>query len=357
MEKTVKPIPRPIGERWRDIRLRHFPVLAYLVCISLVVYLWNRHWTPSTFVGEVQGTLSNITSAQDGRLVNLSIRQFDRVTKGQILGKVTAQTPGAADASLVAIRTDLEVMRARMALDVHRNDQNYQQQRMDHLSQRVDLAVARAKLRFAQTELDRNEKLRTENIVSQFDYETALDNRDALTAEVKEREALVAETATALAAMKPSTPPGSDPLILEPIDKAIKAQEEQFRQAAESVLRSPIDGVVTKVYRNAGENILASEPLVTITSEQGENIIGFLRQPLSFEPKAGDVVLVRSRGNRQQAAEARIVKVGARLELFTQPLRVRGFDSSQERGLPVLIDLPEGMPLYPGELVDLVLKN
>jgi len=357
MEKTANPIPRPFAERWRDIRLRHIPVLAYLVCLSLVVYLWNRHWTPSTFVGEVQGTLSSVTSAQDGRLVNLSIRQFDRVTKGQILGKVSAQTPGASDASLATIRTDLEVMRARMALDQHRNDQNYQQQRMDHLNQRVDLAIARSKLRFAQSELDRNEKLRTENVVSQFDYETALDNRDALAAEVKERELLVGETGRALAAMKPSGAAQSEPLVLETIDKAIRAQEEQFRQSAESVLRAPIDGVVTRVYRNAGENILASEPLVTISSEQGENIIGFLRQPLSFEPKAGDVVLVRSRGNRRQIAEARVVKVGARLEMFTQPLRVRGFDSSQERGLPVLIDLPEGMPLYPGELVDLVLKN
>jgi multidrug resistance efflux pump len=356
MEKTAAPIPRPIAERWRDIRLRHVPVLAYLVCIGLAVYLWNQHWTPSTFVGEVQGTLANVTSAQDGRLVNLSIRQFDRVTKGQILGKV-AQAQGASDAGLAAIRADLDVMRARMVLDQHRNDQNYQQLRVDYLSQRVDLAIARAKLRFAQSELDRNEKLHTENIVSQFDYELALDNRDALSAEVKEREALVAETENTLAATKPAGRAESEPLVLDTIDKAIKAQEEQFRQSVETVLRSPIDGVVTKVYRNPGENILASEPLVTISGEQGENIIGFLRQPISFEPKAGDLVLVRSRGNRRQIGEARIVKVGARLELFTQPLRARGFDSSQERGLPVLIDLPDGLALYPGELVDLVLKN
>ena len=356
MEKTAIPIPRPIAERWRDIRLRHVPVLAYLVCIALAVYLWNRHWTPSTFMGEVQGTLSNVTSAQDGRLMNLSVRQFDRVAKGQILGKV-AQAPGAADAGLAAIRADLEVMRARMVLDQHRNDQNYQQQRVDYLSQRVDLAIARAKLRFAQSELDRNEKLHTENIVSQFDYETALDNRDALAAEVKEREALVAETEKSLAAAKPAGPAASEPLVLDTIDKAIKAQEEQFRLSVETVLRSPIDGVVTKIYRNPGENILASEPLITISSEHGENIIGFLRQPISFEPKAGDLVVVRSRSNRRQIGEARIVKVGGRLELFTQPLRARGFDSSQERGLPVLIDLPEGLALYPGELVDLVLKN
>ncbi len=356
MENTAPPIPRPIAERWRDIRLRHVPVLAYLICVGLTIYLWNQHWTPSTFVGEVQGTLATVTSAQDGRLVNLTIRQFDRVTKGQVLGKV-AQASGSAEAGLAAIRADLDVMRARMVLDQHRNDQNYQQQRVDYLGQRVDLAIARAKLRFAQSELDRNEKLHTERIVSQFDYELALDNRDALSAEVKEREALVAETEKTLATMKPTGPAETEPLVLETVDKAIKAQEEQFRQSAEAVLRSPIDGIVTKVFRNPGENVLASEPLVTISSEEGENIIGFLRQPISFEPKAGDIVLVRSRGNRRQVAEARIVKVGARLELFTQPLRVRGFDSSQERGLPVLIDLPQGVALYPGELVDLALKN
>jgi membrane fusion protein (multidrug efflux system) len=332
-------------------------VIAYLACIGLTIYLWNRHWTPSTFVGEVQATVANLTCSQDGQLVRLSVQQFDRVAKGQIVAKVAAKTPGAADASLAAIRADLEVMRARMALDQHRNDQNYQQQRLDYLAQRVDLAIARAKLRFAQSELDRSERLRTENIVSQFDYESALDKRDALAAEVEEREALVAETGKDLVAMKPSGPAEREPMILDTIDTAIKAQETQFRESAETTLRSPIEGVVTKVNRNPGENIMAGETLVSISGERGENIIGFLRQPISFEPKAGDVVLVRSRGNRQNVAEAHIVKVGARMELFTQPLRVRGFDSSQERGLPVLIDLPEGLALYPGELVDLILKN
>ncbi len=67
---------------------------------------------------------------------------------------------------------------------------------------------------------------------------------------------------------------------------------------------------------------------------------------------------VRSRrGTKREAAEAKIIMVGGRLELFAQALRVRGFDSSQERGLPVLINIPQNLKLYPGELVDLALKN
>lgn len=97
--------------------------------------------------------------------------------------------------------------------------------------------------------------------------------------------------------------------------------------------------------------------MIVISGETPENILGFVRQPISVKPKVGDVVVIRSRGNTRQAAEATVVAVGARLELFTQPLRVRGFDSSQERGLPVLIALPEELALYPGELVDISVRN
>ncbi len=358
MKPPLPPIPRPASERWRDIRMRQVPVVVYLIAIGCVIYFWNTHWMPGTFTGEVQTTVANVASPQAGLLVEMAARQFDRVVKGQVIGSVSAQTPALESASLAALRADLQVMRARMSLDQQRNQQNYQQLRVDHLNQRVDLAIARSNLRFAANELLRNEKLHAENIVSQFDLELALDRRDALATEVKAREELVLEQERSLAALAPDGPGTPDALILHTISSVLDAQEEQFRQAGQTVLRSPIDGVVTKVYRNSGEHLTAGEPLVTISSERPEGIIGFIRQPVSFEPQAGDVVTVRSRrGSRQQIAEAQILKVGAGLELFTQPLRVRGFDSSQERGLPVLISLPEGLALYPGELVDLALKN
>jgi hypothetical protein len=71
----------------------------------------------------------------------------------------------------------------------------------------------------------------------------------------------------------------------------------------------------------------------------------------------GDTVEIRTRGSEAQKAIAQIVKVGPRLELFTQPLRVRGFASAQERGLPILIDLPENLRVHPGEIVDLFIKR
>ncbi len=357
MPDSSSPIPRPLTHRWRDVRLRYVPVLVYVAGICLIAWLWNAHWMPGTFTGEVQAVVANVASPQDGQLMTLSVRQFERVTKGQVLGSV-AWSPAAITAGLAAIRADLMVLRARMSVDGQRNQLDYQQVKVDQLDQKVDLAIARSRLRFAERELARQDKLRADKIASEYEYEFALDSRDALAAEVKEREQLIADMELALSALKPGTPSDANSHILETIDAAIQAQEERYRHATATTLSAPIDGVVTKIYRQSGENIANGEPLLAISSEHAESIIGFVRQPISFEPQVGDVVVVRSRrGNKRVAVEATVMGVGARLELFTQPLRVRGFDSSQERGLPVLINLPDELALYPGELVDLVLKR
>jgi len=141
------------------------------------------------------------------------------------------------------------------------------------------------------------------------------------------------------------------------IDAAIGAQEKLLEATVGSVsLRAPIDGVVKKVLRRSGENIAAGEPLIELGNGKPRRIIGFLRQPITARPQVGDVVEVRKRGSKPQVGLAKVAQVGAQLQLFTQSLRVRGFAASMERGLPVLLTVPEGLDLYPGEAVDLVPK-
>lgn len=351
-------IPRPAAQRWRDIRLRHVPVAVYLIAIGLVFYLWDTQWMPGTFVGEVQAISANVASPQAGKLADVSVLQFDRVTRGQTLGRVDALTPASIEAGVEAIRADLQVVRARMSTDRERNHMDYQQVRVDQLDQKVNLAVARSKLHYAENELGRLQQLRTNGLASQSDYELALNERDALAAEAREREETVAQMDMALAAMKSAGTPEGETALLSTIDAAIEAQQQKFKLDEETFLQAPIDGVVTRIYRNSGENILAGEPLIAVSSDRSENIVGYVRQPISFEPKPGDPIVVRSRrGHGLRVGEARVLKVGAQLELFTPSLRVRGLGNAQERGLPVLISLPQGMALYPGELVDLAFKN
>lgn len=356
MKTTSSLIPRPAAERWRDIRFRHIPVLVYVLSTLAVLYLWNTHWMPGTFVGEVQSNVGKVASSVNGLLVEVSAQPFDRVTNGQVLGKVVI--PFAADDGAAAAQSDLLVNRARMVLDNQRNDQGYQQLKSDLLEQKVNLAMAESKLRFAESELARAEKLIADKIVSQFEYEFALDTRDVLAAEVKQRRELINEMEKTLAAMKSTLGENEQELIVDTINRGLAAQKAELQTSGESVLRANFDGVITAIHRNQGENVAAGEPLISISGEQANSIVGYIRQPVTYEPKAGDKVWVRSRrGNQRHAAEAHVVKVGARVDLLMHLANESGFDPLRERGLPVLINLPEKLVLYPGELVELTFKN
>ncbi|HKS37897.1 MAG TPA: HlyD family efflux transporter periplasmic adaptor subunit [Verrucomicrobiae bacterium] len=351
-------IPTPPAQRWREFRLRGIPAIVFLAGLAGVGVLWNKNLVPSNIVGEVQGTSAIVASTVAGLLTELRVDQYDHVTAGQPVAKVITTSPENMEAALATIKSDLIVMQARMTQDQQRNNQSYQQLRLDLLSQRVDLAATRARLAFAENEFKRNETLFNEKIVSAFDYEFARDQRDALVAEVEERSKLVTEFEQTLQEMRPAVPSVQEPLVQDTISAAITAQEEQLRRTeGGTTLRAPMNGIVSIVYRRSAENIAAGEPILTISSEKAERIIGFIRLPISYQPKVGDTVEIRTRGSHAQKASATIQKVGSRMELFTQPLRVRGFAAAQERGLPILVNLPENLNVYPGEIVDLFVKQ
>jgi len=358
-------IPTPPSRRWRDFRLQVLPGIMFMLCLAGVMFLWNKNLAPSAFVGEVQSDTASVLSTQPGMLIDLAVNQFDRVTKGQNVGKVQPASPDTLLASLAAMKADSEVLRIRMRQDQQRNDLNYQQFRMDLLVQRIDLATADIRLQQAESEFQRVAKLFEEKIAPQgvaengiIGYEVALRDRDALRSDVEQRTKLIAEMEETLRNLRPLDLPDKNPSINDAIDSAITAHEEQLRRTEGPInLKAPMDGVVMRVYRHSGENIVAGEPLITITSDRPERIIGFIRQPIGFEPKVGDSIEVRTRGFLRQVGLATIEKVGAGMEVFSQPLRVRGFDASQERGLPVLLTLPGNLKVRSGELVDLFVKS
>lgn len=344
MTELKRPIPRPLRQRLGDLRVRFVPVLVYVVGICVSAWLWNKHWMPGTFSGEVQAVTANVASPRDGELVRLSVAPFDRVTKGQVIGEVTVSATEVA-AGLEVVRAELEIMRERLRQDQRRNSLNYQQLLVERVDQQTSLDAAHFDLSYVESDLVRTQQLRSDDYINR------------LASQVRQREALIEQLDQALSGLGSEAGGEGEPNISATIDAAIQAEKDQILNTTVSVLRAPIDGVVTDVSRLEGENVSQGEVLVSISSEQPERIVGFIRQPASVEPSVGDVVVVRSRrGNDRLAAEASVLAIGARLELFTRPLRVRGFDNSQERGLPVLISVPEELALYPGEIVDLTLK-
>jgi multidrug resistance efflux pump len=363
-------IPRPWRHKWTDFRLRGIPPLVLASTLVAIVLLWNHNWMPATFIGEVHAPAATVASPQVGLLAELHVTPFAPVRRGQPVAVIQVVTPEALQASATAIQSELEIMRARMILDQNRNLQNHDRLRLDWLSQRVDLAVARASLGFAENEFQRVDQLFREQVASDTELEIAQDRRDALRAEVEERTRLVNEFERTVVATRPASDPHEDPLILGTISTAIAAHEAQLRQLESPIrLDAPIDGIVTAVYRRRGETVMAGEPLVVISGDAPDQIIGYVRQPMSFEPQTGDTVEVRTRGPRRQTGLTRVNAVGNRLEVyavstsgsqlevFAAPLGLRPAGGTYERGLPVLLDIPANMRLIPGELVDLIVRS
>jgi len=366
-------IPTPRARRWKDFRLQGLPMLVFAIVAVTISYLWNRNLGSSAFVGEVEGIQENVASPKPGQLADLNLDKFQSVSAGEIVARVTTTDPKIIEASLAVIRAEVELLKTGMdpVLNQHRDAVNYQQLRLGWLAQRVDLAGARVRLQFAESELQRVARLFEEKIVPQgipqgpnqngvTGYDVALRDRDALSTEVDERAKVVADIEQKLQQLKVpghwENPQAGSPAI----SAAIAVQDEKLRlteaQLNPITLKAPMNGVVTRVYHRSGETVIAGDPIITLSAPQAQRIVGYLRQPLPFEPRVGDTVKIYTRRPHRQVASASIVQVGVQMELVTAPMRLRGYDPALERGLPILLSLPAGLQVHPGELVDLMVK-
>lgn len=354
-------VPRPTALRFRDLLHRGGPALMCAMAAGTVFLFWERDLLPSNFVGEVQSPSSTISSPEAGRLTEVNVGIFESVTNGQVLARLSIRSEDSLRAELVALKAEQAIMHARMLQDQERNDLNALQLRNDLLTHRLELAGAHIRLRQAESEFERARVLFDKQLLSAGagpdadGYEVALRDRDLLRAEVADRERQVAELELGLTTLRPADLAGQQQVIRETIDKAVASQELALREVeGPIVLRAPVDGMVMRVYRRKDENVGQAEVLFEIRGEQPGWILGFVRQPITTPPAVGDDIEVRSRGRPTQTGLAKVLKVGGHLEAFAQPLRVRGFDASMERGLPIMLSYPEQMTLHPGELVDLL---
>jgi multidrug resistance efflux pump len=124
------------------------------------------------------------------------------------------------------------------------------------------------------------------------------------------------------------------------------------------VIRAPISGTIAAIYCWPGTNLRAGDPIVTIAAEEGEAIVGYIREDQNFRPTPGMEVEVRARTGSQPPLIARVDRVGSQFE--AGPLQFQRDPQRTEWVLPVWIKLPQDrlrmLGVRPGEPVDLQFK-
>jgi multidrug resistance efflux pump len=376
MNNGVRPVPTPARLRWREFRVQVVPWLVYVSMVVVVAFIWANHVTPSQMVGQVDIQQAHIGSTEAGRLVRLHVAPFDLVRNGDELAEVVVADPDVLEGNLAVIRAEIDLLRAENdpLISRERAQVDYSRLRLDFLDQRVQLASAQARLQFAEAEASRQAALRGQpvSVVAVRDFQRAENDRDALEAEIAERTQLIAAIEADLARFQIANPDAEQARPDGLLEAALALQESRL-QLAEAELKplpltAPMDGVVSAVFRRAGENVLAGEALLTVTATQADRIHAFALPPWGEKPQVGMAVEVIRRSQRRERALAEVTHVGKHVDLIppnllaqTEP-RGLGLNNATSQnaanrpmdlGLPLVISLPRELELLPGELVDL----
>ena len=359
-------IPTPPAQRWREFRFRIVPILVFLGALLVLTMMWRQYVAPPTLVGQVESMTAYVSSPKAGTLAQLNLTRMQRVKAGDPVAQVITTDPKVLTSSLAVIQAEIQLLRVNLqpVIDQQRYAINYDRIRLDWLSQRVDLATGRVKLQLAENDLRRASELFKDKIVSEKVFDQTKTARDTLQAEVEERTKLVAELEQNLQSLRlredsaePAQKPSSPQEVLQ---ASIAVQEEKLRlteaESSPLTLRAPTDGIVSVINHRSGEAIAIGEPVVTLSALSAGWIVGYIRQPIVVEPVVGMSVEVRARSLKRAIGRGRILQVGTQMEAIDPALLPPSNFRTPVLGLPVLVSLPPGLKLLPGEVVDLAIR-
>lgn len=357
MSERLTPIPTPPSQLWRAVRLQYVPIIVFVLGLAAAAIIWARWVAPPTLVGEAEAIRTELRSAQAGRIVDLKPDILQPVKAGDVVGHVLVNEPRLLDASLAVVRAEMEVLRAATNVAV-------EQQQLDLLNKRVQLVALRGQLQQTEATLARMAALHRTKLITDEEYEQAKAARDSASAQLQAQIELVNRTELALAPVaenqRNAVPTPNDSLRV-----SLKQKEDQLRlieaQLGPLPLIAPIDGIVTLVYRRVGEAVDVAEPILQISAARSNRIVGFIRQPVSVEPKTGMSVEIRTRTFQRRSAEATITHVGLQFEPVSPTLlaamRLPVSTVPTEFGLRIHVSVPAGLSVRPGEYVDLILHE
>jgi len=358
----LPPIPTPASQRFREFRIRVMPVAFFFLIVAAAVFLWKDVAVPPMAgVGFVETNVATVAAPMPGIVTEMNVKRFQQVKAGDQICKLMLKDPKALQAEVAIVQAEIQNINVGMGPVIQgvRVHLDYFNLRLQLMKERGEQATQLIALDQAEGDFKRAEQLfKIDKVLTEAKFQQAKTMRDSLVASVTERSNLLQTLDRELKAFViPESGSGS----VNPIQSAIAVQEARLKEieAAQGprALFAPIDGMITFVSRQSGEAVTAGTPVVTVSAVQADQIIGFVRQPLVFQPKPGMTVHVRSRTPRRETALAKVIQIGAHMEAFdTAMLPIPGTKPT-EWGLPVQITMPMGLSLFPGELVDIIFEK
>lgn len=231
--------------------------------------------------GQAEPVLADVSSYKPGVVAELTVTRFQKVRAGDSVGKIRITEPSILASELAVIQSEIDLLRTEMkpVLTQERNAIDYNQLRLDWMRQRTQLATARVNLQLAETEYRRMDELFKDKIIAARVFDEAKATRDRLQSEVNELAAIVSEGEQNIQQLQLTNAPEISKVTDNPLRAAIGVQEAKVRLAESELnplpLKAPIDGIVTLIYRRAGEAVTTGQPILAISTLEPVRIVGY----------------------------------------------------------------------------------
>lgn len=368
------------------------PVLVWLLAVAAVVGLFRYRSERFQVVGIAQSEIAQVCAPTDGRIAALYVKLFDTVEKDQTVAAFDDRLIKAQIATVSAeiehLMSQLVPLQEQIVTDQTDRDRDRTAQmrrfavdvenaRLEILNLKAQIASDRVTLADLEVEVEITQKLLAEQAIAPYEHQKAKALHDALAEKIKETQHAIEQAQEHLQlaqqrreeffAELPQQP--SVESALEPIRKQIAVQErlidELTVQLKDLTVKAPIDGVVIPIQLNAnqaplnrpgegllheaGEVVLAGQPILTIAQPQPKHIVAYAREDEVGRINIGARVQLIKGTEPAQIAEATVSFVGPVVEQM--PARLWQNPNMPQWGRPFLVEVPAAMKLTPGELV------
>ncbi|OHB68135.1 MAG: hypothetical protein A2Y77_04670 [Planctomycetes bacterium RBG_13_62_9] len=388
--------------------LRHaVPVTVWLACVGVVIGLFYQRSARFELVGFARGEVRQIATSSTARIKDIHVKIFDPVKAGQLL--VTVDTvlddeqmveaelktqlavAGAEVERLAAllIPTQEQLQSENASLQISRED-NWRRFTVDAEAAKLRVLELQALIASDQVtcnglavEMKTCEKLLADDAIVPYELEKIKVEHDSLLRKIEENQRFQKQAELDLQQAeqrrdefaRQEVPKQSADAALEAIRKEIKVQEETIKGLLEQLaafgsrrsvsLTSPIDGRVIPIHartndalnqrpgedvlRRRGEVVAAGDAILAVSEEKPSEIVAYVDEQLLGSLKEQMPVDVVKTRTPAQVARSKVAYIGPTIELM--PQRLWRNPAILQWGRPVLIEVPPGLDIVPGELV------
>lgn len=230
-------------------RLRR-PLMLGAIVIAAIVALWfylsgGRYVTTDN--ASLQTGQAMISASVNGKVVAIEVHENQAVTKDQVLFRIDP----------ASFRADVAAAAAQRAAALAEVDAT----RADYQESLTEIRSAEAKLKFAKSEVARQQSLLKEGISSRAQHDEAVlavrTATDGIAAAKAKSEAVLARLA------------GSNPQLNPEVRRAAAALDRAQISLDSTIVKAPQDGIVTRVNQlQLGNYVSASRPVFMLSGKK-----------------------------------------------------------------------------------------